>query len=1563
MEQKQKAVAISIIVPALNEEGNIETLVERIDQALSRAGIIYELIIIDDYSIDNTYKKAEMVAQYYPVRVFRKQGKQGKAYALLEGFARARYEYSAFIDADLQYPPEAIPEMIEKIEAGADVIVSKRVTNETKPLRKFLHWGFSFFFTKMLHGFDFDVQSGLKVFRTQVIKEIKVNPSGWTFDLEFLLKARNYGYQISNVDINFDDRVSGESKISIRHQILEIGLNALKLKFRKKSPLIISPENGDDMMGAGIAHRRNRFITHTTLERNISAFSTVVPWQKYTFLAFGLSLLCGFLFWPIATGILIVSTLSIFYFSDMFFNLFLVLRSMKQPPEISFNIDELKALNDEELPVYSILCPLYKEANVLEQFLANIDRLNWPKGKLDVMLLLEEDDHETIQAAQEADTPDYVRIIVVPHSMPKTKPKACNYGLCLARGKYVVIYDAEDSPDPWQLKKAYLGFKNSPQSIRCLQAKLNYYNSKQNILTRLFTSEYSLWFDVILPGLQTINTSIPLGGTSNHFRTNDLLELEGWDPFNVTEDCDLGIRIFKRGYQTAIIDSVTLEEANSRIRNWLRQRSRWIKGYMQTYLVHMREPVKFVRENGIHAFIFQLVVGGKVLVMIINPLLWMLTISYFVFNQYLGDTIQAIYPGVVFYIAIVSGIFGNFLYIYYYMIGCARREEWSLIKYVFLIPFYWVLVSIAAIKAAYQLLVKPHYWEKTQHGLHIQGAPAPRVKEEVVAEPVAQPVFTTLKNKLISITKTEEGSFIYAIMLANFINLVFNAYLGRVLNFENLGLIVFVNTLWYLAMIFITAFATTVNHRVAYLTASNSEGAGAAFLSVMRKKALQIVIYFTAGWLLVAPFMTGFFNLNSFLVLILIAPIFPFGIILYSNFGYLKGTLNFRIAAKILIFEALSKLLIAFALVNFGLKELIYLVIPATVVLTGLYSIKAYKKVSPGVIKKENYRFPKRFFSNTIVANLSAIAFLSLDIVLVKHYLSPVIAGEYALLSLIGKMIYFGGSIPNQFMMTYVSRYEGLKKESKQIFLRIFIVTTTLVIAGIIVLGFFGSRVTPLFFGEKIFAIAPYLPIYTIAIALFTLTSVIVSYHLAKKQFNYPLTAFFFSLIMSLGIVFFHSSISAIVSVILVSSILAFLSISTLHLLGDNAKVIARNLKDLTGIFFGRLPQGNIAVKEIKRILVFNWRDTRHIYAGGAEFYIQEIAERLAKQGVKVTIFCGNDGFSPRSELLNDVEIIRRGGFYMVYVWAFLYYLFRFRGRYDAIVDCENGIPFFTPLYAREPVFCLLFHIHQEVFRKSLKKPLAKLAMFLERDIMPIVYRNIPFITISKSSKKDMRSLGLGKAGISVVNPGVDLKKLIPGNKFSTPTALYLGRLKEYKSIDLLIQAFRKVVDIMPEARLLIAGNGEEDGYLKSLANDLNLNSNVKFLGRVNEEDKLRLFQQAWTMVNPSYMEGWGITTIEANACGTPVIASDVPGLRDSVNNSLSGFLVKYGDIDGLARRIIDIFKSDDKRKEMSYHAIQWAQNFDWQYSSLRFYAVIDYSYNDQEPKVGWQLKHLRKSA
>ncbi len=721
-----KKYSVSIVVPTWNEEANVTALVERIDAALRKSETQYEVIFVDDRSTDQTRAKVVALSAKYPVRLLVKPDEieRGKAQSLMIGFESAQYELLAMIDADLQYPPEAISEMVAKISSGADIVVADRVDEKTTFMRRFTHWGFKFFFAEFLHGLSCDVQSGLKVFKKEIIERIQIKPARWTFDLEFLTKARDAGYSIDTVGIVFNEREAGATKINVVKASYEIGLNALLLKLRGAAVIPLHPEV-IAKEGHGYHYKGKKYVHHSQLSHTESAVITLTPRQKVILSVFGLLAVLAFVAnWHVML-IVLVSVLTVLYFGDLLFNFYLIVRSMTKSPELKITDEQIAAINEKELPVYTIFCPLYKEWEVLPQFVTAMSKLDYPKDKLQVMLLLEENDPETVQKAREFNLPSYFDIVVVPDSKPKTKPKACNYGLLKAKGEFVVIYDAEDVPDTLQLKKAYLAFKSLPETVKCVQAKLNYYNPQQNLLTRLFTSEYSLWFDLTLPGLQSMQALIPLGGTSNHFRVNDLMEMNGWDAFNVTEDCDLGIRLAKRGFTTAVIDSTTLEEANSDYVNWLWQRSRWIKGYIQSYFVHMRNPRSFIKDKkAIHLVALQTIVGGKILALFINPFMWVLTLTYFVLRAQVGDFIESLYPSVVFYMAIFCLIGGNFLYIYYYMIGCAKREHYSLIIYSLVIPLYWLSMSIAAWLAVYKLITAPHHWAKTKHGLHLKNEKA-----------------------------------------------------------------------------------------------------------------------------------------------------------------------------------------------------------------------------------------------------------------------------------------------------------------------------------------------------------------------------------------------------------------------------------------------------------------------------------------------------------------------------------------------------------------------------------------------------------------------------------------------------------------------------------------------------------------------------------------------------------------------------------------------------------------------------------------------------------------------
>lgn len=418
-------------------------------------------------------------------------------------------------------------------------------------------------------------------------------------------------------------------------------------------------------------------------------------------------------FWLTSTFLILI--ISLFYMLSIFYKLLLTLMGSLAEMEVNITAEEVAAVNDADLPFYSILVPVYKEPEVVPTLLKALSRMDYPSEKLDVLILMEADDNDTIEAAHAANPPTFFRFLYIPPSHPRTKPKACNYGVPFCRGKYVTIYDAEDIPEPDQLKKAVLAFQHGPESLVCVQASLNYFNSGENYLTRMFTLEYSYWFDYMLPGLDRLKLPIPLGGTSNHFRLDRLRELKAWDPFNVTEDADLGIRASARGYTVGIINSTTYEEANKAPKNWIRQRSRWIKGYMQTWLVHNRHPLKLLRQIGLKGWLsYQFFIGGTALIFLLNPLLWGLFLLWLIADPL---WIEGLFGGWVFYVAAFNLLVGNMLAIYLNMLAVFRRKLYHLTPFAVTNPIYWVMHSIAAYMALWQLFTKPFYWEKTEHGL------------------------------------------------------------------------------------------------------------------------------------------------------------------------------------------------------------------------------------------------------------------------------------------------------------------------------------------------------------------------------------------------------------------------------------------------------------------------------------------------------------------------------------------------------------------------------------------------------------------------------------------------------------------------------------------------------------------------------------------------------------------------------------------------------------------------------------------------------------------------------
>ncbi len=375
----------------------------------------------------------------------------------------------------------------------------------------------------------------------------------------------------------------------------------------------------------------------------------------------------------------------------------------------------LQPIADCDLPLYTLMVPLLREAEVLPILVDALQKLDYPPSKLDIKLVFEDTDQETINEARTLNLPGNVEFILVPTSHPLTKPKACNYALNFARGELLVVYDAEDIPAPGQLREAVNAFREGGPQLACVQAPLAYYNWNENWLTRHFAIEYASLFDLLLPALARFGLPFPLGGTSTHFRTYVLRKVGAWDPYNVTEDADLGFRLCEKGYTTGVISMATLEEANCQMPNWIRQRSRWLKGWMQTYIVRMRTPLRTYSALGPMGFLtLQVVTGGFLLSALAHPLFYVLLLWIFMTGITPMNGIGALVMGLL-NISVLFVGFGAAMLAG--LVGAQARGLFGLGTHVLTMPAYWLLISAGAYKALLQLLFKPHYWEKTVHGV------------------------------------------------------------------------------------------------------------------------------------------------------------------------------------------------------------------------------------------------------------------------------------------------------------------------------------------------------------------------------------------------------------------------------------------------------------------------------------------------------------------------------------------------------------------------------------------------------------------------------------------------------------------------------------------------------------------------------------------------------------------------------------------------------------------------------------------------------------------------------
>ncbi|MFN3306832.1 MAG: glycosyltransferase family 4 protein [Candidatus Kapaibacteriota bacterium] len=368
-------------------------------------------------------------------------------------------------------------------------------------------------------------------------------------------------------------------------------------------------------------------------------------------------------------------------------------------------------------------------------------------------------------------------------------------------------------------------------------------------------------------------------------------------------------------------------------------------------------------------------------------------------------------------------------------------------------------------------------------------------------------------------------------------------------------------------------------------------------------------------------------------------------------------------------------------------------------------------------------------------------------------------------------------------------------------------------------------------------------------------------------------------------------------------------------------------------------------------ILIINWQDIKNKFAGGAEVHLFEIFKRISKKGHKITLLCSKSQELSGYEIIDGINVIRIGNRVLLN-WIVPYYYLRYLkgGEYDIVIDDINKIPFFTPLYVKEPILCISHHFFGKTIFKQVNPILGAYVYFFEK-LMDFFYKNQKFAVVSESTLQEFLARGYNKEKFTVIYNALDDSKF-PFKvlkKNTRPTITYFGRLKKYKSIQHLLYAFPKVKTTIPDAQIFIIGRGDYETKLKSISKKLGIAKDVVFWGYVDEQKKIELLAQSHCVVNTSIKEGWGITNIESNACGTLVISANVPGLRDSVKEGLSGLLYEYGNIDELANKIVRVFTDKTLFQQLSSGSVQWAKNFSWDISAEKMLDLIcDITRNSQ---------------
>lgn len=708
---------VSVVVPTRNDRRFLRRCVEEVDDAMRAIDREYELIVVDDRSIDGTPELARSLQDRYPVRVVEQAGKRGRSVALKEGVDQAVGASIVLLDPDVRFATADFGAMLGKLD-DATIVVANRSRYATLWHAVFGR-AFRWVFGNLLLSVEADIRSGIKMFRRSLLHSLRFDPEfdpRLGYDAVLLYHAKRAGWNVASVPVGYTRPVFHHgfgAAVAVR-ALLAFDVVRLTLSHALRSVLpFLYPPAPIEYFSAGFTNVNDYlFLTsaqsakgHITRETVSLAFVAVLAGAAFMFgvsSGFGVPLLT-----VIAFGI------SAMYVTLMSFKVAMLAASMPTANE-TIGPEDLAAVTDEELPVVSILIPLYREKDIIPQIFRYLSDFDYPQEKLDIIFILESTDTETAEAFLAMHPPSHFKALLSPDVFPKTKPKAMNVAFGQAKGDVVVIFDAEVLPERDQLKKAYLTFKRNPGAMY-LHSRMDVYNAETNWITHLYTAEFSYFYHYFMPGLVASKYPVPISGHSTYFRKHVIEKVGAWDAYNVAEDCDIGIRLYRKGFGSGMmLDSHTWEQSTTTIPTWVRQRTRWIQGFIQTSMVQLRYPFLLKRElkSWKNFIVFLMLVPGNVVLNILNIVQWAM---FALWHMTHAPFLQVAYSGVTLYMATTCFILGNFFFTFFGLYALYVRKHYSSVPWGFLMFVYWIMLGIATVRATLHLFLHPHKWDKTQH--------------------------------------------------------------------------------------------------------------------------------------------------------------------------------------------------------------------------------------------------------------------------------------------------------------------------------------------------------------------------------------------------------------------------------------------------------------------------------------------------------------------------------------------------------------------------------------------------------------------------------------------------------------------------------------------------------------------------------------------------------------------------------------------------------------------------------------------------------------------------------